>query len=309
MSIDLDWAQLDAELCSRALNSINALLQSTKRPAFLGDIAATSFSFGQVSPEIELIKICDVYQEFLHVDYEEEDLDYLNASKDKIATSPTTSLGGFSSSLNRHLPTPALYSIPQAGVRMNHKGPSSFIAGCPFPVNPPEYFASSQDPDRRSNPSSSVYGYAPGGRRDLSPSAALYDSPSEMSLQIHFRIKYSGNMLISLSTSIKINYPSPSFMCLPLNMRLSGVAFEGVFVVAYEGDRKRLHISILDSDRLEGAQGHTLLKSMTVESEVGQTDKLVLKDVGKVEQFVLDTARKAIADEIAWPNFQSFAWT
>lgn len=119
-------------------------------------------------------------------------------------------------------------------------------------------------------------------------------------------------MSISLSTTLKVNYPSPSFMSLPLNLRITGLAFEGMLVVAYEGDKKRLHVSVLDENdpkRTKVVKGETLLKHAVIESEVGQMDKLVLKDVAKVEQFVLEMARKALQDEIAWPNFQSFAWT
>ena len=101
-------------------------------------------------------------------------------------------------------------------------------------------------------------------------------------------------MTISLRTSIKVNYPSLSFMSLPLSIRLTGLAFQGVIAVAYEGDRKRLHVSILDGNEKGTAAGQNLLRNVTVESEVGQSDKLVIKDMAKVEQFVVDVARKAL---------------
>jgi hypothetical protein len=83
-------------------------------------------------------------------------------------------------------------------------------------------------------------------------------------------------------------------MSLPLSIRLSGLAFQGVVAVAYEGDRKRLHVTILDGNEKGTASGHNLLRKVVVESEVGQTDKLVLKDMVNIEQFVLDVARKAL---------------
>ncbi|KAK9897999.1 hypothetical protein P389DRAFT_142170 [Cystobasidium minutum MCA 4210] len=233
MSIDLDWGQLDEELCSRALAGINEALKTCKKPNFLGDIRATSFSLGKVSPQLEIVEIRDVFEEFLHVEHEDEE---------------------------DHHPRPPRTAESQSAVPQN--GASSPTSG--------------------------------------------------ISLQLHFRVKYLGNMSISLSTTLKVNYPSPSFMSLPLNLRITGLAFEGLLVVAYEGDKKRLHVSVLDEsdpDRTKIVKGTNLLKHAFVESEVGQADKLVLKDVAKVEQFVLEMARKALQDEIAWPNFQSFAWT
>jgi distribution and morphology protein 12 len=107
-----------------------------------------------------------------------------------------------------------------------------------------------------------------------------------------------------------INYPSPGFMSLPLNLTLTGLAFDGTLVVAYEGGRRRVHLSILDPGAggegvgLGGGKetpGMRVLKSAVVESEVGQGDKHVLKNVGKVEKFVLEVARKTIESELIFP--------
>ena len=337
MSIDLDWSQLDRELCGRALDGINNLLQTTSKPGFLGDIVATDFSFGSSAPDFELVEIRDVYEEFLHIDEDileddDEAPPSSNNARDKRATSPTNSLGGFSGQLgHRPLGTPGLFSPTVGGPlwmpRQSITSASS-AAGYPFPRLGAA--AGGHDMDRRSNASSSAYtrGRIPG--RNISPSVAPPADPSSsISCQLHFRVAYSGNMTISMRTSIRVNYPSLSFMSLPLSIRLSGLAFQGVVAVAYEGDRKRLHVTILDGNEKGTASGHNLLRKVVVESEVGQTDKLVLKDMANIEQFVLDVARKAlevslpllyltnksvqcftlVQDEIAWPNFQSFAWT
>merc|ERR1711939_829343 len=363
MSIDLDWFQLDQELCARALAGINNVLQSTEKPAFLGEVEATSFTFGSVAPQLEIVEIREVYEEFLNLDDDDDDEnDGFNGmhpyargamftgeedretndgdsdvtGKNLFPLSPTPSFGAFP---QRPLGTTSLYSSQHqhAGLWMssyhqhNRKnsvassstanlqslaaGPSGMAAanggagaataaGYLFPrVSGHHDLASS---DRRSNTSSSAY---LGARRDISPSGPPPDPSADLDVQLHLRVKYHGNLSIAFRTAIRVNYPSFAFMSLPLALRLSALAFEGTLVVAYEGDKKRLHVSVLDEDRDRVAAGHRLLRNVTVESEVGQADKLVLKDVEKVEQFVLDAARKALLDEIAWPNFQSFAWT
>lgn len=301
MSIDLDWSQLDAELCARARDGINSLLSSTVKPGFLGDIVATDFSFGSAAPEVELVEIRDVYEEFLHIDedMEEEEEQQQTLPASKRAVSPTASVGGFSSQLGqRPLGTPGLFSPTTASgplwMPRQSITSTSTLPGFPFPrLGAP----GGHDMDRRSNASSSAYTRGPArGRNNVSPSVtpAADPSASAISCQLHFRVAYSGSTSISLRTSIRVNYPSLSFMSLPLNIRLSGLAFEGTVAVAYEGDRKRLHVSILDGNEKAATVSSNLLRNVTVESEVGQADKLVIKDMATVQQFVLDVARKAL---------------
>jgi distribution and morphology protein 12 len=85
---------------------------------------------------------------------------------------------------------------------------------------------------------------------------------------------------------------------------------EATLVVAFEGSNRSIHLSLLDPNpggggagiagRKESA-GNRILKSAVVESEVGQADKHVLKNVGKVEKFVLEVARKTLENEIVFP--------
>lgn len=356
MSIDLDWAQLDEELCARALEGINEALKNCKKPAFLGDIRATSFSLGRVSPQLEIVEIRDVFEEFLHVEHEDEeeeeallDDEELEGYNDEMVMmggqhiypgsskargdsplSPTNSLAAFSSGAagaGRPLSTPGLYT-PNAGLWMQRNSMTTASSstngtagGYPFPQFGHAHVHSGGHiikPRNQADPTGSST-YAEDQKNTIHHRNTHVDNdpllphPSEsqsaiatnhhpsptagLSLQLHFRVKYLGNMSISLSTTLKVNYPSPSFMSLPLNLRITGLAFEGMLVVAYEGDKKRLHVSILDEsdpNRTKIVKGANLLKHAFVESEVGQADKLVLKDVAKVEQFVLEMARKAL---------------
>lgn len=371
MSIDLDWGQLDEELCSRALAGINEALKTCKKPNFLGDIRATSFSLGKVSPQLEIVEIRDVFEEFLHVehedeedhvdDYDDDDMDDEDGNfgqRDDVYTasgtknagplSPTNSYSGFSSSTygGRPLSTPGLYT-PTAGLWMHRNSNASSATastsasahnpstGYPFPrfgsahIHSEGHAHPLRSHGDEEDGSGSYTGsmYTEGLKNAIHHRNTLVNDPihphprqhprpprtaesqsavpqngassptSGISLQLHFRVKYLGNMSISLSTTLKVNYPSPSFMSLPLNLRITGLAFEGLLVVAYEGDKKRLHVSVLDEsdpDRTKIVKGANLLKHAFVESEVGQADKLVLKDVAKVEQFVLEMARKAL---------------
>ncbi|GAA5843262.1 hypothetical protein JCM9279_002041 [Rhodotorula babjevae] len=172
----------------------------------------------------------------------------------------------------------------------------------------------------------------------LPPLPAPSSAPSP-SFQVHLRLSYSGNLSLGIATALRINYPSSSFMSLPLSLTLTGLALEGTLVVAFEGGRRRVHLSLLEPDpasladdppnpgdsptkpfaRLPGSgsgpgagsrstPGARVLRAAHVESEVGQADKHVLRNVGKVEKFVVDVARKTLENELVFPNFQTIVF-
>lgn len=156
----------------------------------------------------------------------------------------------------------------------------------------------------------------------LPPPPPTSSTSSSPSLQLHLRVNYSGNLHLGLSTSLLINYPSPNFMALPLKLSVTSLAFSGIFMVAFEGASRRIHIALLDpkEDATAAASrtgetpstmgwtkegilsaGGRLLSSAIVDSEVGQGEKHVLKNVGKVEKFVLDVMRSTLESELVFP--------
>ncbi|KAG9318740.1 hypothetical protein JVU11DRAFT_839 [Chiua virens] len=153
-------------------------------------------------------------------------------------------------------------------------------------------------------------------------------------LQLHLYLNWHSNLRLTLTTSLLINYPSPSFMSLPIKLSVTGLVFNGEVAVAYEGSRGRVHICILDdmdpygpACRRERSQsstppemeddtggkregkplpvGQRLLPSILIESEIGQADKHVLKNVTRVERFIQDVIRKTVEEELVFPNFHT----
>jgi distribution and morphology protein 12 len=51
--------------------------------------------------------------------------------------------------------------------------------------------------------------------------------------------------------------------------------------------------------------GQRLLPSIFIESEIGQADKHVLKNVTRVERFIQDVVRKTVEEELVFPNFHT----
>jgi mitochondrial distribution and morphology protein 12 len=127
------------------------------------------------------------------------------------------------------------------------------------------------------------------------------------------------------------------FMSLPIKLSVTGLVFNGELAVAYQSGR-RIHLCVLDefdpyspsarrtsgsrgsmqSDPdAEGAEedakplpvGQRLLPDIFIESELGQADKHVLKNVTRVEKFIQDVIRKTIEEELVFPNFHTLVLT
>lgn len=147
-----------------------------------------------------------------------------------------------------------------------------------------------------------------------------FREPRVEDLQTVFRVKYSGDIKLSLTAEILLDYPMPSFVGIPVKLNITGLSFDGVAVLAYI--RKRAHFCFLspeDAQAAIGAEGDNdihssgmkmgaLLHEIKVESEIGQREngKQVLKNVGKVEKFVLEQVRRIFEDEFVYPSFWTF---
>ena len=125
----------------------------------------------------------------------------------------------------------------------------------------------------------------------------------------------------------------PSFVGIPLKLQITGLSFDGVGLLAYlrQPDRNKVHFCFLGAEDAramvsdEGGGGGDdvdgagekgdggdklggLLREIRVESEIGRQEngKQVLKNVGKVEKFVLEQVRRIFEDEFVWPSFWTF---
>jgi len=148
--------------------------------------------------------------------------------------------------------------------------------------------------------------------------------PRVEDVQAVFRIRYAGDIRLNLTAEILLDYPMPSFVGIPLKLNITGLSFDGVGVLA--NIRKRVHFCFLspedamtavgpdEDDSGGGTDGEKkarfggLLQEIKVESEIGERDggKQSLKNVGKVERFVLEQVRRIFEEEFVYPSFWTF---
>lgn len=152
------------------------------------------------------------------------------------------------------------------------------------------------------------------------PSATV--SPTD--LQVVARVSYNGDVQMMLTAEVMLDYPMPSFIKIPLRLSITGAAFDGVAIVAYI--KKKMHFCFLDPEDAETLVGSAfsteeaqnassknttiggLLREIRVETEIGRQEsgKQVLKNVGKVERFILEQVRRIFEDEFVFPSYWTF---
>jgi distribution and morphology protein 12 len=135
-------------------------------------------------------------------------------------------------------------------------------------------------------------------------------NPSKIpSLQLHLNLTHTSDLTLTLLTSLTVRYPASVFMSLPLKLSITGLQLAADIVIAFDGEKNRVHLTILDDD--DGTSGvpvgQRLLPEMRIDSEIGHSDAHVLRNVGKIERFIADVVRKTLVDELVFPNYHTIA--
>lgn len=121
----------------------------------------------------------------------------------------------------------------------------------------------------------------------------------ENDTQIEIGIEYKGNMRVTIITELHVNQPVPSFMVLPLTVTLTGFHFSAKALVAYLKDRIVFCFK-------ESENGESLVRDISIESEVGDSNRNILKNVNKIEKFIVHQITKVIDDFPTFPSYHSF---
>ena len=359
MSIDLEWAKLDSSLATYLVTVLNKQLSAAERPSFIGPIEVTSLDFGSNSPDVELVDLRDIYRDFLDDSDDDSDDGLISGAPVKV-TEGADDDDGFEwvsrraagreeplpPSYGRHLPQHLHYGLrsvpgsPSTSMHLDSPWAAGDIGSRSYTSGPLQRHpsGSSTNPEFKDTLQGMMNSITTSAEQQT-PSPAPPQEPPQThpNLQLHFLINWQSNLRITISTSLLINYPSPMFMSLPIKLSVTGIEFSGEVAVAYEGERRRIHLCILDEldpygpagDRpkrespLSGVPpeldedeiptkpskplpvGQRLLPSIVIESEIGQQDKHVLKNVTRIERFIQDVIRKTVEEELVFPNFHT----
>lgn len=236
---------------------------------------------------------------------------------------PLAAVAGAQFSGHPHPPPP---SIPQH----HHHHSESFSS-----ISPPSSPAPASRPHSREDSSYFDHRRSSAAISDNSgihtPPEGVQHEPSPDDMQVVFHATYSGDVKLSLTADVFLDYPMPSFVGIPLKLNITGLTFDGVGLLAYI--KKQAHLCFLapeDAEALVGGEANlespgstrdlsgtnsgkaprigALLEDIKIESEMGETDtgRQVLKNVGKIEKFVLEQVQRIFEEEFVYPSFWTF---
>ncbi|CEI91609.1 Mitochondrial distribution and morphology protein 12 [Rhizopus azygosporus] len=316
MSVDLDWQKLDKELAEYVKEFLNKHFQTITKPSFIGDIQVTAFDWGHDAPQIEIVNITDPFPEFYEQEEQEQELIASSPTIEQSQPSPSTDY--FSNyQPPRLIHTPLLH---QQRLHLFHRSPL-VAPQHPFNINnnylmthaSPEPTTSSSWPSRPSSLLDEDWiddeeiNHVPDTSIHTNNNSAGNTKSTEMDFQVHVLISYKGDMSMTLMTELRMNYPSVMFMSLPIQLCVRSIEFEATAVVAYIQSMKRVCVSMLEEEEHSGRGKdgiESLLRDVHIESVVGDEQKQVLKNVGKIEKFIVDQLRKMLDDELVFPSYQ-----
>ncbi|KAF8604632.1 hypothetical protein BDV93DRAFT_522333 [Ceratobasidium sp. AG-I] len=363
MSVDLAWDQLQQSLADTLVEALNRTLASTARPSFIGPAEVTSFEFGTNAPEIEVVDVRDIHRDFMEDDseedgesqgedgaaYEDEEEEYEWVSRRQAAREPLSpprtparnqSFGARDFFGGAGIGGIGIHGLPRT---LGSSGMAlAGVGGVGIGVSPLGRGRRSPLEEER-EPEEELL---PANDEEDEPGPNTAPAPA---LQMHLHIMFHSNLRLVVKTSVLLNYPSESFLSLPVKLCVTGLEFVGELVVAYEGPKRRVHLCIVDDldpyglasdrrnrtvnmstdslpvpgldngssgtpERLQPSPspvdrslpiGQRLLPSILIETEIGQADKHVLRNVARVERFLQDVMRKTLEDELVFPNFHT----
>ncbi|KAF9927382.1 Mitochondrial distribution and morphology protein 12 [Linnemannia zychae] len=122
------------------------------------------------------------------------------------------------------------------------------------------------------------------------PVSKRHENDIQMLLNVH----YQGQMGFTVETELLLNYPTYAFLALPVKLVITGFTFKTKMLMGYLRDH--VNVSFLEPED----------PNERMESQVGDEQKqAVLKNVVKIERFVVEQLRKFITEDFVYPSYHS----
>ncbi|GBB84933.1 hypothetical protein RclHR1_11500008 [Rhizophagus clarus] len=344
MSFDIFWDKLDNQVAQKVQDIINEHFRtSNNKPSFIGDIEISEFDFGTVPPLIEIIDVTDPFPEFYLPDNTVVDVDIKSDLTESggnvsgIGNGIRSANGGIGVGIGgrtresvvnseqrtfHHNTSSSRSNSLNNNTNNNNNRSSQFTPTHITPITPSPSSSNVSDSSldylnyqrqqqrlREQARNDGIplhlredYNHQIDDQIQYEPSNSEGEEVSlkqDTDAQIHISVLYKGNMKMVISTELYMNYPSLMFMSLPVRLTITGFEFSATAVVAYL--RNRINFCFLEPKDSE----ESLLKEVFIESEIGDKEKQVLKNVGKLEKFIVDQLRKIIDEDFVFPSYHS----
>ncbi|ODV83823.1 hypothetical protein CANARDRAFT_181755, partial [[Candida] arabinofermentans NRRL YB-2248] len=274
MSFDINWESIasDNNISDQLLEFLNDKLGSLELPEYLNGLQVVKFSLGERSPEITIKDVDFPFPEF----YSESD-------------------GAHSKQQNDY----------QNSAMQRRQGLHQKTA----PLSPTKQSISSRYPQTN------------------------FEIDSDLQLTVD--LKFDSKIYIEVICNLLVNYPAPEFIKLPVRLKITDLYIHSLAIVAYL--EKKLFISFLcdinDDEQLSGradsvasttsgldtrenSQRIDIIKNLRIEGEMGSyepsnfsvnlanvSNGSILRNIGKIEKFLVSALRGMLISELAWPSW------
>lgn len=222
-----------------------------------------------------------------------------NDENDELSTQNHNTLRSNSSS--HHNITDILRNVNDSGSEEEEEEDISSMDNAPSTTNADVESINSDDKtheDLNENSGSQFYNNSTLSAPSQHNSSSQTQQPLNLDIQIELEVVYQGNLRLTVMTELILNKPTPAFMTLPIKLALKGISFRGVAVIAYIG--KQINFCFKEPENSE-----SLIEDIRLESELGDENKQVLKNISKIEGFLISKIKSSIDELLIFPNYHS----
>lgn len=326
MSFEINWNQLasDTDLNERIRSFLHTELNSITLPSFIDNLSVTNFSLGELAPEITIRHIGDPFEEFY--------ADHTTDDEEKKHTLPPSSASMHSDSDSSDETEQSLNLVAPEQLLPPRKGSDLFRHFPTYNVNALGLGQPELDPPAAIFPH----------RLQTAPlSRAKSSERSANDIQFILEVDFQSQIAIDISINLLVNYPLAHFISLPIKLRITDLAIHSLAAVAYLEDKVFVSIlcdlndsaadyfsaaksapesreaplgsqntpaggNFVDYSAASTRERIDVIRNINIDTEIGEVENNVLRNVGKVEKFLVEQLRTLIRDEICWPGWLCF---
>ncbi|GEQ72713.1 hypothetical protein JCM33374_g6400 [Metschnikowia sp. JCM 33374] len=342
MSFEINWEALtsDESINSNIKNFLDQQFNSISLPSFIDKLSVSDFSMGSTPPEIIIRHIGAPFEEFYSEgnsdDEERRDSTPLSRSSSDTEESQSSeeeeensNTSGIKTSDSKGNP------LLEGLLEDSGSAKSSDLLNQLHNYNMNNL---GLGPHERETPKTFFQSSAlKFSSQSIPEKKASLDTTND--IQFILEIDYRGDIMIEVSVNLLVNYPSAEFISLPIKLKITDLEIHSLAAIAYI--QQSVYISFLcdlNTSRTDyfsmlnsqdyyadsrsktpaapfqggnfvdyGASNNKeridVIRNVKIDTEIGENENNVLRNVGKVEKFLVEQLRNIIRDEVCWPGW------
>ncbi|OBA21189.1 mitochondrial distribution and morphology protein 12 [Metschnikowia bicuspidata var. bicuspidata NRRL YB-4993] len=346
MSFEINWEALtsDSSLNDNLKNFLDEQFNSITLPSFIDKLCVSDFSMGSAPPEITIRHIGTPFEEFYTESISDDECRREPVTKTGLLDeSNESSSSEDDDDDSRHAQIKAGTNNSMNDFEFSYNDTDGSMRGQETSKRLHNYSMNNLGlgPQERETPTTF---FKPSALNISSHSSSKSETNVDTSNDIQFvlEIDYRGDIMIEISVNLLVNYPSAQFITLPIKLKITDLEIHSLAALAYINKNvfvsflcdlhtaKADYFSIPNDQRYNAVNGARasgisfqegnfvdyaaannkeridVIRNVKIDTEIGENEHNVLRNVGKVEKFLVEQLRNIIRDEVCWPSWVCF---